>query len=369
MKKVLIVASLSTFLSSFEKSNIRILQELKFEVHCAANFENDGGELDDMGIIKHQICFQRSPYKMENMKAYRELKRLIKENKFFLIHCHTPIGGVITRLATRNNKSIKVIYTAHGFHFYEGAPIIKWAIYYPIEKYLSMYTDALITINTDDYLLAKKRFLSKNIHYVPGVGIDIKRFAGIDKKTNNNSKIVLLSVGELSKRKNHRVVIEAIKELKDKNLVYYICGKGELENSLKNLVEKYNLSLQIQFLGFRNDINRICSTSDIFIFPSIQEGLPVALMEAMSVGLPVIASKIRGTNDLVDDGKGGFLIEGNKINEYIEKIQILLNSPELRKQFGEYNRKKIKQFEITKIRKIMSNIYIETLGDYKNEPL
>lgn len=318
----------------------------------------------------YNIPFERSPFKTGNLKAYKELKKVIDEGHYNIIHCHTPVGAALTRLAAEDarKKGTKVFYTAHGFHFYDGAPLVNWLTYYPVEKWLAHKTDVLITINKEDYHRAKKNFKAGKVVYVPGVGIDLSRFESKpyirEKKRKElgfkEDDLLLLSVGELIERKNHRVVLEAIGKLKGqptyKNLHYIICGIGVLEEELKELSKTLGISDHVHFLGYRNDISDICNVADVFVFMSYQEGLPVALMEAMACGLPVICSKVRGNTDLIDDGKNGLFAE-NKVDDVSRKIEELAENPEKRKAISLAAEKTIKRFDLTSVEEKMMKIY------------
>ena len=280
------------------------------------------------------------------------------------------MGAALTRLVAEDarKKGTKVFYTAHGFHFYDGAPLVNWLTYYPVEKWLATKTDVLITINKEDYRRAKKNFKAGKVVYVPGVGIDLSKFESKpfirEKKRKElglkEDDIVLLSVGELIERKNHRVVLEAIAGLKDMpfydRLQYIICGIGALEDELKELCKTLGTSDHVHFLGYRNDISDICNAADIFVFMSHQEGLPVALMEAMACGLPAICSRIRGNTDLISDGKNGLFAENNA-GDVGRKIEELEKNPEKRKAYGIAAEKTIKRYDLTSVEEKMIDIY------------
>lgn len=344
MKKALIVTTVSGFVPQFEMNNVKILQNLGYEVHYASNYNNphygcDNKRLDGTNIIKHQIDFIRTPFNLiKNRKAYRQLKKVVEQEKPKLIHCHTPMGGVLARLvgAKYRKHGLKVIYTAHGFHFYKGAPIINWLLYYPIERMLAHITDVLITINKEDYKIAKK-FRSGALEYVPGVGIDIEAHQRMEcdqekirHKLGISSKdIVILSVGELSKRKNHQVVIKAIAKCKEENqnMKYLIAGEGKERNHLEKLIKRNQLESVVKLLGFQKDIKDILCITDYFIFPSLQEGLPVALLEAVALGIPCIASNIRGNRELLFNIHNSVLAKSDK--DYVAYIKKILNNPKI----------------------------------------
>ena len=366
VKKILIVSTVSRQFYLFEQANIEVLKSLGFEVHAAANYEDANERINDLDIIKHHFDIQRSPYSYKNIKAYKQLKKIIEAHNFNAIHCHSPMGGVLARLAAKSLGISPVIYTAHGFHFYKGAPIINWLLYYPVEKWLSRYTDALITINQEDYHRAKKLlpssvFRSRN-------GVDPARFKprNFDRNRksgtrNRENTVALLSIGEMIKRKNHESVLRAISKLKNENFICLICGKGELEEQLKKLSRDLKISQKIRFLGYRNDIPEVCLASDIFIFPSYQEGLPVAVMEAMSAGLPVVCSAIRGNVDLIKDGVGGFVHNPNDIDGFAKSIEQLIFDSELRKRMGRNNKEVVKQYDKHVVKEIMNELYTMVL--------
>ena len=367
MEKALFIATVGRFFR-FELNDIGILQTMGYEVHCAANYELSEEDNIELGnVVKHQICFSRSPFAKSNVAAYKELKELLEEDDYSLVHCHTPMGGVLGRLAARKYRKggTRVIYTAHGFHFYKGAPLKNWLLYYPVEWLCAHWTDELITINKEDYARAQKHMHAKRVDYVPGVGIDVSKFENvcIEKKAKRReigvpeNAFLLISIGELSIRKNHKVVIQALKQIDDPNVHYIIGGIGPLESELKKYTEELGISDQVHFLGFRTDVAELYKVSDVFCFPSIQEGLPVALMEAMACGLPVVCSKIRGNVDLVGE-QFEFLVGPKDAAGFQKSIEKLIKSPELRSKIGEENQLQVKNFETKVVLENMKKIYM-----------
>ena len=370
VKKALIVTTVSGFVPQFEMSNVKILQKKGYEIHYASNFNNptysnDNLRLKGTGIIMHQIDFIRSPFVLwRNLKVYYQLKKLMEDLKFDLFHCHTPMGGLMTRLAGKKTNTRYIIYTAHGFHFYKGAPFINWLIYYPIERLLSRYTDILITINQEDFLCAQK-FHAGKVQYIPGIGIDTKKISDIEVSLNEkrkelaipNTAFVVVSVGEINKNKNHRVIIEALASLRNPDIYYIICGNGKQITYLKELVHRFNLDNQVKFLGYRKDIIEILKISDLYAFPSKREGLPVSLMEAMACGLPVVCSDIRGNNDLIVGDKGGFLLGCMDIDGFKQAIYSLNRDLQLRLRMGLFNLQNIKKFDVNEVVGVMENLY------------
>lgn len=370
MKKVLITATVLGFITAFELNDIKVLQELGYSVEVASNINVDDGEakvsrLQEMNVVVHNINFSRSPFSMSTFKAYKELKKLIKAGGYDLIHCHTPVAGILTRLAARKSrkKGTRVIYTAHGFHFFKGAPKLNWMIYYPTEKLCARYTDTLITINTEDFELAKNKFKAKETKYIPGVGINIEKFKNVivDKQTKRaeqgltDDNIVLLSVGELNENKNQQVIIKALGKIQNPNIHYLIAGMGDKKEELKQLAKENNVNLHL--LGFRRDIAELFQISDIYAHPSHREGLSVALMEAMASGLPCVVSDIRGNRDLIMLEKGGFLVNSTNSSGFAKIISNFKEDEIKMKVCGEYNKKAIKKFSITNVEKMMRKIY------------
>lgn len=368
MKKVLFTATVDSHILQFHLPFLKLFKDKGYEVHVATN----GNEEIPYCDKKHVICFERSPIKFNNLKAIKDLRKIINEEKFDIIHCHTPMGSVVTRLAAKNARKkyhTRVIYTAHGFHFYKGAPLNNWLIFYPVEKYLAKYTDTLITINKEDYELAKKKFFKrcKDIEYVPGVGIDEEKFNfKMTKKEKSelrkslglkDSDFVMIYPAEISKRKRQEWLINTLSDLlkKHKDMHILLPGKDSLNGKCQQLVRDLNLEKQIHFLGYRTDIPKLLKISNIAVSTASQEGLPVNIMEAMYVGLPIVASDCRGNRDLVEDGKNGYLVNLDDDKRYAECI-MFLNSNK-KNGFGQESKNSIKDYLLKKIIIKIKKIY------------
>ena len=294
----------------FFKSLISELIAQGHTVDIASNFTTSPVPeiYEKLGCKIFPLSCSRSPLSKSNLKAISELRKLVEENEYDIVHCHTPVAAMCTRLASirARKKGTKVFYTAHGFHFYKGAPKKNWVLFYPVEKICACFTDTLITINKEDYAFAKRKLPIKCVEYVPGVGIDISKYEStvVDKKSKREeigvpeSAKMLLSVGELNENKNHISVIRAIGALKDSNIHYVIAGSGAMKESLEQCAKEQNVNLHL--LGFRRDVAELYKCADLYVHPSFREGLPVALMECLASGTPAIGSNIRGTVDLLD---------------------------------------------------------------------
>lgn len=370
MYKVLMTASVASHFLAFHLPCIDMLNSMGCTVDIASKI-TDASRPILSANQQFNILFERSPYKFSNIQAYKQLKLIITDNKYNIIHCHTPMASFLTRLAARKSRKhhgTRVIYTAHGFHFFKGASLLNWLLYYPIERWMARYTDVLTTINKEDYARAK-RFKAGRVEYVPGVGIDIDIISRVSVGRKQKRKelgipidaTVLLSVGELNRNKNHEVVLKALSKIHNSNIHYVVCGQGRLEPFLKELSAKLHIEKQVHILGLRRDVIEICKMSDIFVFPSKREGLSVSLMEAMVCRLPVVCSRTRGNTDLIEDGKGGYLCNLEKATEFSQAICTLIGDLELRRCMGEHNHKAILQFSLNNVMSDMRKIY-ESVG-------
>lgn len=380
MKRVLMLASVASMIDQFNMPNIALLQKLGYQVDVACNFIEGNTcsdariaelkqKLQDMHVRCYQIDFARNIRHMgQNMKALWQVKGLMKQNTYAFCHCHSPIGGVVARIAGHRTRT-KVIYTAHGFHFYQGAPIVNWLVYYPVEKMLSRWTDVLITINHEDYKLAKKKFKMKKLTYVPGIGIDTQRECLSQNEKEEKRKelgipqdaFLITNAAEFTPNKNQKTVIEAIEQLHNPNIYFVMCGIGEKKAELEQYVKEHGLEEHIRFVGFRNDLHEILQTSDCFVLSSFREGLSVALMEAMAEGLPVVCGRIRGNVDLIKDGKGGILVSPGEEKDYEEAFRKLYEMKQKAFQkfenIGLNNRNKVEAFSKETVDQIMKKVY------------
>ena len=371
--KILYVTTIGTTMGFF-KSFIKKLSDDGNEVELACNCSlNDIPEFYiNNGFKIHSIDCSRTPLNKGNLKAVKQLKKIVENGHFDIVHCHTPIAAACCRIACRKvrKNGTKVIYTAHGFHFYKGAPFKNWLIYYPIEKICSHFTDVLITINREDYALAQKKMKAKNIKYVPGVGTDTEKFTNCTLSTaekNNLRKEMgvpfgakfLVSVGELNDNKNHQVILKAISMLNDSNIHYAVAGRGNESNDLIKLAKKLGILDQFHLLGYRNDIAQIYKAADICCFPSIREGLGLAAIEGMAAGLPLVAADNRGTRDFCQNGVNGFMCDPFFPEEFANAIGKLLNDSCLCEKMANHNIKDAKKFDINIVNHQMLEIYNE----------
>ena len=355
-------------------SALRAAENCGFSVHLACNMDEIipdkwAEDCEKYHIIAHHIDFDRRPWALKNIKACWQLRHLMQQEKFDIVHCNTPVGGVLGRICAHKVRIPYVIYQAHGFHFYKGAPLKNWLLYYPVEKLLSYWTDVLITINQEDYALAQKKMKAKQIEYLPGVGIDLERFRlttyAADQKSHKRKElgipqdaVVFLSVGELIPRKDHITALRAFAKAGIANARYLICGSGPEAKNLKAAARECGIEEQVLLLGFRSDIDELLCLADIFCFPSLQEGLPVALMEAMAAGLPCMASRVRGNVDLLGESYP-YLFDAKDVPTLSRQMRSILNE---KQACAEQSLQRIRAFDFTSVQQQMTRIYSDMQG-------
>ena len=376
-KRALMYASVASMIQQFNMANIRLLLESGYEVDVVCNLEQGStitpekiaamrSELEGMGVRVIHVPIPRKISAIgEIITSFRMSRQIIAQGEYSLIHCHSPIGSVLCRLANRFSGrygKAKMIYTAHGFHFFKGAPLLNWLIFYPMEWFCSWFTDVLITINHEDHDLASRQFRARQVAYVPGIGVDLEKYrpdsSGRAEKLAElglcGADTILVSVGELSVRKNHEVVLRALAREQDPHYQYLICGLGHLKEQLEQLVEELGIRDRVHFLGYRNDIAQILNIANIYVFPSLQEGLPVALMEAMAAGKAVACSRIRGNTDLIEE-QGGILFDPRSVDDCADAIGRMLNADY--EQMGRFNTQKILGFSRETVGRQMADLY------------
>ncbi len=369
-KKVLFVATvLRGHILVFHLPYMKWFQEQGYEVHlCARNDTEEAAPAVPFCDRYMDMPFERSPVSPGNLAVYRKLKEIIDREDYALIHCHTPVGGMLGRLCARSarKRGTRVLYTAHGFHFFTGASLASWLLFYPAERFLARYTDLLVLINQEDFARARA-FKARQVALVPGVGIDLGRFEGpIDRKAVRLSlgvpeeAPVVICVGEHIPRKNHETALRAVAKVEGAWLLF--CGVGEKEKALEALARELRIEDRTLFLGFRKDVPGLLRASDVFVFPSFQEGLPVSLMEAMAAGLPCVVSRVRGNADLIGPGEGGFLRAPLDAEGFAKDLSRLLTDGALRRDMGERNLREIQAYGLDAVGERMEALYISQLA-------
>lgn len=376
-KKALICTAFARFIKSFLTHDIQLLQEKGYEVHCAANINHPGAEcmneyFKEMNVVFHQIDFSSNkPVSKESIVSMKQMKALVKKINFDVVHVHTPIAGAICRLACKGirKKGTKVIYTTHGFYFHKKSGKKSWLLYHTIEDWMSRYSDAIITINKEDYSNAQKMHCKK-VYQIPGVGVNISKFR--DAQVNRDEyrtklgvkkdDLLVLAIGELSQRKNHRVIIEALSQCNLPNVVFMICGNAmtsaNTADEIKSLAVEKGVDLRL--MGLRDDIPQICKCADIGVMPSTREGLGLSGIEMIASGLPIVASDVHGILDYVQDGKNGFLADPYNSQEFAVAIK-KLSDDNLRKEISANCSESVSSFDISHSYEAMRKIYDDIL--------
>lgn len=343
MKKVLFIATVQSHIMNFHIPYITKFQSMGYEVHVATKLDlNKYKSLEEnLDKVKWKnIDFSRNPISIDLIRSYKQLDSYIKENKFDLIHTHTPIASFISRLVSKKNGFAPIIYTGHGFHFFKGAPIQNWILYYPLEKVASRWTDAILTMNEEDYDIAKLKFENKRceIYKINGVGVDLKKYTNIQCSEKNYNKFnlnendfIISIIGEINKNKNQKQIINSVRELskKYKNMKLLIVGDGDMSNEIKEYIQTNKLENTIHMLGFRKDIPEVLNISSIVVSCSYREGLPKNIIEAMAARKAIVCTNIRGNKDLIENMENGILVDAGDIEGMSNAIELLYNDKTL----------------------------------------
>lgn len=373
--KVLFVATVRSHIGQFHMPFIRELKKLGFTVDAAYkdnSADKPGLDLADIDNV-FEVSFSRSPYSFSNVKAYFALKKVIDNGNYDAVHCHTPMGAVVTRLAAKRmrKKGLKVIYTAHGFHFYNGASKKNWLLFYTVEKYLSKYTDVLITINEEDYNCASNgNFKAGKIYKIHGVGVDVDKFTPltIAEKAKlrksfgfSDNDFLIIYPADFCYRKNQTMLLKAFARVSEKypNARLLLCGLDTESDELKSLAASLGAGSGVSFLGYRRDINELVGMSDVSVSSSRQEGLPVNIIEAMAMGNAVVATNVRGNNDLVKDGENGFLVESDNSEQMSQRLIQLIENRDLLDKFGNKGYSEVKKYSVENVNRELKEIYKE----------
>lgn len=376
---MLFVATVYTHLANFHLPFMRMLQGWGCEVHAAASpDEGRREEVEALGVICHDVPFARSLLSLRNWRAYREMRALLKREPYQLIHVHTPVAGWLGRLAARRSGQGPVLYTVHGFHFFKGAPWSYWLLFYPLELLASRWTDGLVVLNEEDFERAKKMGFSEgeDLFFVHGVGVDIEDYRGPVSKGAalrgelgvRDEEQVVVCVAEFSPTKNHAQILGAwphvLQEIPGAHVVFV--GEGRTKVTIEQQAARARLA-NVHFLGFRADVPEILSASDVFVLPSRREGLPLSVMEAMAAGKPVVATDVRGSRALVEDGVNGFLVSVDDHERLAHALVRLLQDPALRKRMGEAGRVRVYAYALPRVLGEMKEVYQLYWGTGKDD--
>lgn len=372
MKKVLLTATVQSHICQFHRPLVEMLRESgEFEIHVAARnnlAEKNGLKLDFADKV-FDVPFERSPFSPKNIRAYKQLKRLIDDTHYDYIHCNTPVGGLVTRLAAGKSRKqgTQVFYTAHGFHFYKGASWKNWLIYYPVEYWMAKKTDKLITINDEDQRLAQRKFPCR-IERIHGVGVNPERYHAVDAEQAAALKAahgfspqqrLILCVGELLPNKNQQMAIDAMKQVVQTfpDAVLLLAGNGPQRPLLEQRIREYGLEESVKLLGYCTDLEEYQRISEISVSCSHREGLPLNLIEAMLTENPLVVTHNRGHDELVVDGENGYLLNVDDVDGLADRLTSLLAQPELARRMGACGRERALPYGVPAVKQELKEIY------------
>ena len=373
--KILYVSTISNTINAFMIPHIELLLDKGNHVDVACNIQREiNPRLLERNCKVYNIEFQRSPLNKHNYNAYKKVKRLIQDEKYDLVHVHTPVASFLTRMACRKIPNLKILYTAHGFHFFKGSPLKNWLMYYPIERLAARWTDVLITMNEEDYSIARKFKIRDggSVYKVHGVGIDLNKFQPQTKEKKRimrkeygfkEEDFILFYAAELNHNKHQDLLINVVNILKDRipNIKLLLAGNGPLEGQYKRQVEQLNLGRYVDFLGYRDDIPSLLAMSDVVVASSRREGLPVNIMEAMATGLPIVATDVRGHRDLIINGENGYIVGLDDIEGFAKSIEYLYKYKELRNKFGKKGIEIVQKYSLVNVLREMESLYQKLL--------
>ena len=368
MKKLLITST-ELMMIQFLVPHVKYLSENGFRVEIACS--DVGGRMEDVrnalgGVVDaiHVLRLERSPVSPRNFLGYQDMRKLLQENHYDIIWTNEPVMGVVTRLAANKyrGQGTKVLYMCHGFHFYKGASLPNWLIFYPVERFMSRFCDVIVTINHEDEARAKT-FHCPRVEYIHGIGVNTDRLHNRNEQCDIRAELnlsgddfLVLSVGELNENKNQQVIIRALAQLKDPKIHYLLCGKGDQREKLESLAKELGVADHVHFLGYRKDVVDICYQCDVFAHASKREGVSVASLEAMYCGLPLVMSKVRGAEDYLTDGESGYLRNADDVEGFAEAVGNLLNSRAQCKVFGQRNREAVTPYCVENVKQEIYNL-------------
>ena len=345
IKRVILVANVAKeHVLKFHVPTIKMLKEKAWYIDVACSGDEEIPYCDN----QFHMCFKRNPFSIGTIKGIIQLRRILNKGQYDIISCHTPTGGVVARIAAIGlKKKPYVIYTAHGFHFFKGAPMVNWLIYFPIEWILSHFTDELVVINQEDYANAVKYRMGMNkLTLIPGMGVDKNRFSlrlSDEEKESLRHEIgipdndfVYTYVAEVVRNKNQKLLLNALKIVRKKTEKGILLLVGPIHDGgeCQKLAVDLDIANFVYFIGWRNDVEKLFKITDVCVASSIREGLGLNLIEAQFSGVPVIASENRGHKDIIQNGKNGILINCHDFQPFAKAMILLQKNEKIRQEIA-----------------------------------
>lgn len=377
MRKILFVASTLSHIENFHLPYLEYFKENNYIVHVMGKPNNKSGIPYISKIIP--INFEKNMFSISNYFNSIKIARTIKDENYDVINIHTSLASFFTRLGIMllSKKPTLVINTVHGYLFDDNSPFIKRTIMLLAEKFTRSVTDIIITMNSSDYKIATEHKLYKNsIYSTNGMGIDLTLFPSIspinktllrEKYNLSPNDFLLIYVAEFSKRKNQKFLINALNQLVSngyKDMKLLLLGDGILLNECKLYAKQLGIAENVFFIGYTKDTCIYYQMSDICVSSSRIEGLPFNIMEAMSIGLPLIVSNVKGHMDLVQQNQNGFLFEYNSIYEFSDYVKTIYENRELCYSMGTKNRELSKNYSIDIVLPKMINVISNEFSSY-----
>ncbi|MEY2858018.1 MAG: hypothetical protein RLZZ74_2330 [Cyanobacteriota bacterium] len=376
MPKLLVVTTVPITIRSFLLPFVKHFRSLGWQVDGMA--QGISADQDCVATCDriYDIQWSRNVFDPRNLLAgVSRVKEVVAEANYDLVHVHTPIAAFVTRYALKDLKKTKVIYTAHGFHFYRGGSAVKNAIFLGLEKLAGQWTDYLVTINQEDEAAAKKHnFLpAERVYYTRGIGVDTEYYASVkvnpadlaqvrQELSLSDNDTLLLAIAEFTPRKRHRDLLNALVKVANPQVHLALAGEGPIKIELKALTKELGIEKQVHFLGYRKDIPTLIQAADAVLLVSQQEGLPRSIMEAMCLNTPVIGSNIRGTQDLLENGCG-LLVELGDTDALAKAMTQVVEDPDSLAAMAAKAQVKMASYDLKQIIQQYSDIYQLALND------
>ncbi len=376
--RLLIVASVPETLRAFLLPYAQHFRSLGWRVDAAAR----GGASDEVVTEAFDqvvdVPWSRSPLDPANLTtAAATLRAHVRQERYDLVHVHDPIAAFVTRFALRRLRrtiGVRVVYTAHGFHFFKGNAAHRNAAFYLLELIASRWTDAQIVINREDEAAAKRwPFASRDrVTYMPGIGVDMGRYdpAAVSEDEvravraelglDPTSTLVTM-LAEFNPGKRHRDLVDALARADRPELVIALAGVGPLEEAVRAQCARLGVAERVRFLGFRTDVPVLLRASAALALPSEREGLPRSIMEASCLERPVIATRIRGVTELVTPASG-YVVEVGDVEGLAEALQAIVDDPDGAAAKGRAGRVAMRTFDLAPVLGAHEALYADLLG-------
>jgi glycosyltransferase involved in cell wall biosynthesis len=371
MPKLLFVTTIAATLRAFLLPLATHFRALGWQVDALAAGATTCGECVDNFDRVFDASWGRDVFAFwANARGGAILREVVQRGDYDIIHLHTPIASMVGRLALHSRKRRpRVIYTAHGFHFYQGGAWGRNLAFIAMEKFAGYWTDALVVINDEDLQSARRLDLvpKERIFYMPGIGVDVERFTPTLSSINARERLrldleiksgetVFMQVADFIPRKRHADLIRAFAEIEEGSPKLLLAGDGPERSVMQRLAHELGVLDRVKFLGMRSDISELLHIVDALLLVSCQEGLPRSVLEAMAVGKPVIGTAVRGTRDLIEDG-AGLLVPVGDVGAIADAMRRIIREPEQAHQMGRRGRELASQYDVRRIVESHARLY------------